>query len=81
MDILSLKELTWKTACLVSLATSKRMADMSLMSVKRDSMYMSGDHIQFQLTLVPKLIGQIIILTLYTFIGTSKMFLCVLFLF
>ncbi len=49
IDTLTLKELTWKTACLVSLATSKRMSDMSLMSVKRGSMYMSGDHIQFQL--------------------------------
>ena len=30
IDTLTLKELTWRTVCLVSLATSKRMADMSL---------------------------------------------------
>ncbi len=46
---LTLKQLTWKTTCLVSLATSKRMVDMSIMGIQSENMYVCRDHIQFHL--------------------------------
>ncbi len=46
---LNLKQLSWKTATLVALATGKRVADMSLMSMSQAYMFLGRDQIVFNL--------------------------------
>ncbi len=43
------KQLSWKTATLVALATGKRVADMSLMSISQAHMFLGRDQIIFNL--------------------------------